>query len=190
VSHPMTLEAHKKIWKGITKTCYNAGFKSHNTDTCGLHIHVNRSYFGETREQRELLIAKMLYIFSKFWESDIVPFSRRNYENLNHWSKKPDINLSDNEDINTIQSKISDHYCKGRYNAINLENRPTVEFRIFRGTLKSKTIIASIQWLKLLIDNAREMSLEQVIKADYKKDLLKGIEQYEELQKYMNDRRL
>ena len=44
------------------------GYLSHQTDTCGLHIHVHRSTFGETEAQQETCIARILYIVEKFWD--------------------------------------------------------------------------------------------------------------------------
>ena len=40
--------------------------------------------------------------------------------------------------------------CKGRYQAVNLKNSSTIEIRIFRGTLKTNTILATLQLVDCL----------------------------------------
>ncbi len=54
VSQPMTLEYHKKYqWNDILKKAVNLGYRSHQTSTCGLHIHVNRNAFGDNQSEQE-----------------------------------------------------------------------------------------------------------------------------------------
>lgn len=50
VSHPMTIEYHKNKmpWSSILSRAIHMGYRSHQTDNCGLHIHINRSAFGDT----------------------------------------------------------------------------------------------------------------------------------------------
>ena len=54
VTHPCSLAYHtyELRWAEISRTCRNHDFKSHNTDSCGLHIHVGRRQFGDTPDQR------------------------------------------------------------------------------------------------------------------------------------------
>lgn len=63
VTHPMTLDYHKNImpWQNIMKRLIQMGYTSHKTTTCGLHCHINRSAFGETYEEQEEVIARILY---------------------------------------------------------------------------------------------------------------------------------
>ena len=44
VSHPMTLDYHQKNmnWLELFEKATEMGYKSHNTSTCGLHIHIFR----------------------------------------------------------------------------------------------------------------------------------------------------
>ena len=53
------------------------GFKSHNTSTCGLHIHASRELFGKDTTEQELTIAKIILLFNRFFDDEIVKFSRR-----------------------------------------------------------------------------------------------------------------
>ena len=51
VTHPMSLDYHKQFqWDEIMKKAIYLGYRSHQTSTCGLHVHVNRDCLGENRE--------------------------------------------------------------------------------------------------------------------------------------------
>ncbi len=55
VSHPMTLDFHKQFcWKEIMRKAISLGYRSHQTGTCGLHIHVNRDSLGEDHDDQEI----------------------------------------------------------------------------------------------------------------------------------------
>lgn len=95
VSHPCTLAYHmdELNWEWIRKKCCEYGFTSHDAGTCGLHVHVNRDFFGNTQTEIDLNIAKAVLLVNRFWESHMIPFSRRTEEQLNHWASKNEITL-------------------------------------------------------------------------------------------------
>ena len=53
--------------------------------------------------------------------------------------------------------------CNGRYVAVNLNNYHTIEFRLFRGTLKYSTFIATLQMVNHICDAAISLSEEASI---------------------------
>ena len=68
VSHPMTLDFHKDFcWEDIMRKAISLGYRSHQTSTCGLHIHVNRDCLGEDRDDQEMVISKILYFTERHW---------------------------------------------------------------------------------------------------------------------------
>lgn len=68
VSHPATLEYHTNTipWKKILDEALEMGYYSHNSGTCGLHVHINRAALGESVEEQENTIARIVYFFEKF----------------------------------------------------------------------------------------------------------------------------
>ena len=50
----------------------------------------------------------------------------------------------------------------GRYTAVNLTNEDTVEIRIFRGTLKYNTLIATLQMVNAICNVALFLSDEEL----------------------------
>ena len=144
VSHPMTLEYHKDSmpWKEVLRDAISMGYRSHQANTCGLHIHINRDGLGYSYNEQECTIAKILYFYEKFW-NEILRFSRRTEYQANRWAKRYGGGL-----INPSESLMRAKNSRlGRYVAVNLENAYTIEMRIFRGTLKYSTFIATLQFV-------------------------------------------
>ena len=95
----------------------------------------------------------------KNWD-DMVKFSRRKYDGLEHWAKKNDIpDYIEDDSITDVLTLSNDD----RYNAINITNRDTIEFRLFRGTLNYKTLSATIEFVKLFCEWAESATLEQAL---------------------------
>lgn len=190
VTHPATLEHHMQSfpWRNICRTALDYNYRSHDTDTCGLHIHASRSLFGADRTTQDLNIAKIILLIDFWWEQFIVPFSRRNYNQLNDWAKKPNafITAFDSESAAIRKAKETSEY--DRYKAVNLKNPHTVEFRFFRGTLRRETILASIQFIDTLINYVSGVKLADLWDKTWK-DVF-GDTQYAELKDYLQKRKL
>lgn len=185
VTHPMTLAYHQAEmpWAAILRKAVQMGYTSHQAGTCGLHVHVNRDAFGETEAQQDAVIARILYFFEKNWE-ELLKFSRRTQYQLDQWAARYGYKDQPKELLD--HAKKSAH--AGRYTSVNLTNKNTIEFRIFRGTLKYNTLIATLQLLDRICDVALFMSDEQV-KAMSWTTFASGCTQ-PELVQYLKERRL
>lgn len=181
----MTLDYHcqKMPWEKLLKRAIALGYRSHRTTTSGLHVHVNRDCFGITEEEQDACIARVLYFFEKHWE-ELLKFSRRNEAQLNRWAAR----YGYKEKPKEILDHAKKGYGGGRYTSVNLGNTDTIEFRIFRGTLKYNTLIATLQLLDKVCDVALFMSDEQ-LKALSWTSFVSGIDQPELIQ-YLKERRL
>ena len=157
VTHPMTLAYHqeKMPWAEILHQLQHMGYRSHQTNTCGLHVHVNRSAFGETPEEQETVIARILYFVEMHWDY-LLRFSRRTEEQLERWAARYGLKDTPKEVLDNAKGGW------GRYTCINLCNRHTIEFRIFRGTLKYNTLIATLQMVSRICNVALSMSDEEI----------------------------
>ena len=142
VSHPMSLDYHMNNmnWQEVFEKAVQMEYRSHNTSTCGLHIHCSRTAFGKRYDEQEQKIGRVVFFVEKHW-NELVKFSRRTKGNLEQWAAK----------YATISNTTEETYKKakdkrlGRYVAVNLENFGTIEFRLFRGTLRYTTFIAALQ---------------------------------------------
>ncbi len=192
VSHPATLHYHKYGlgWEYIMNICTDNNMKSHDTSTCGLHCHVSRLFFGDTLDEQDLHIAKLILLVNKFWDNYIVPFSRRNITQLDRWAAKPNVTILDTDTEAEIIDKVKGTRYKGRYQGINLENSYTIEFRIFRGTLKLNTFIATLQFVDCICRFAKSMKLSDIYTVNCS-DLFSGKgKDYPELIEYLKSKNL
>ena len=185
VTHPMTLEYHMKEmpWARILKEAIRLGYTSHQASTCGLHVHVNRDAFGNTEEAQDAVIARILYFFEKNWE-ELLKFSRRTPRQLERWATRYGYKDQPKE----LLDHAKKGYHGGRYTSVNLTNTDTIEFRIFRGTLKYNTLIATLQLLDRICDVAIYLTDDQV-KAMSWTTFASGCAQ-PELVQYLKERRL
>ncbi len=188
VTHPMSLayQLRNMPWAEICRKAAAFGYLSHRSGHCGLHVHVSRLAFGKTAEKQDAAIARCLYFFEKHWE-ELLKFSRRTQDQLDRWAARYGYKDQPME----ILDYAKKGYHGGRYTCINLQNHDTVEFRIFRGTLKPNTILATLQMLDHICDAAIFMSdedLKALAWTTFVSDIQKDA--YPELLQYLKERRL
>lgn len=189
VTHPATLDYHVNNfpWNDICQTALSYGYRSHDTDTCGLHIHASRSLFGDSILEQDLTIAKIMLLVDRWYDTHIVQFTRRNLSKMQRWAGKPNADIrpedGDIEAIHKAKKQAGD-----RYRAINLCNYNTIEFRFFRGTLRRDTIIASIQWVDTIIRYCRNTALKDLFNTSWE-DIFSNTE-HAELTEYLKQRNL
>lgn len=189
VTHPCTLDYHYNNfeWSEIMDICKNGTLRSHDTSTAGLHIHLSRAFFGDTQEIQDLHISKLIILVSKFYDSHLLKFSRRQQSEL-RWCSNPSIDYEDTDDENTIIDKMKQLKSKGRYVAVNLENANTIEFRLFKGTLNLTTFMASLQLVVEISRYAMRTELKNIPTTCWR-DIFDYTE-FEELKNYLNERGL
>lgn len=158
VSHPMSLDYHmnQMPWAEVISEAKSMGYLSHQAGTCGLHVHVSRDAFGDTEAKQDAVIARILYFFEKHW-NELLTFSRRTRRQLDQWAARYGYKDQPKE--------LLDHVKEGRanrYTAVNLTPEDTIEFRMFRGTLKLNTFFATLQLLDRICDVALYMTDDEV----------------------------
>jgi hypothetical protein len=190
VTHPATLEYHvnRFPWSEICNTALSYGYRSHDTDTCGLHIHASRSLFGITQMEQDLTIAKIMLLIDRWYDSKIVNFARRDISKMCRWADKPNADIRQDDDEYDAIQKSKDASEGDRYKAINLCNSNTVEFRFFRGTLKRNTIIASIQWVDSIIKYCKRTALKNLWATGWNE--IFSTTDHAELTAYLKERKL
>lgn len=114
------------------KVLAKAGFRSHDIDTCGLHIHVSRNALDQTQINAINRIVTEPTL-RNFW----MAYSRRKANQL-RWCQF------------TKQTS-------GRYHALNHKqsSKKTIEFRMFRGTLQPTTFLAAIELVNMMVTLAK-----------------------------------
>lgn len=150
---PCSLEYHKTLnYKQMFEYLDKQGYKGHDANSAGLHIHADRKYLGKTELMQQLTIAKILYILEKF-NDEICVIARRN----NSYSEF----VGNGKDESSIVDLYGKYKNKGKRAALNLQHPETIEFRCFRSTLKYETFILTLEFVQDIIDYAKSINIEE-----------------------------
>lgn len=159
VSMPMTLKCHQDYkWSNILKNIRLSGFTSFDAGTCGLHIHVPKSLLTQSQQ---IKLAMLVYTnpeyFQKLAQRSKTIYAK--YKKLNSMKE-------------TIKSTA---YNNDRFEAINFQNSETIEFRMFKGTLKHTSFLACIELVHALISFVKAVKTSDICKKNmFKSDFRNG----------------
>lgn len=149
-TQPGSLAWHKTLpYKKMFEYLDEHDYKAHDTETCGLHVHINRSFFGE---QEAECIGKLMYILEKF-NDEFSAIGRRNCR----YAKMFGYN---GEKCKELYQK--GYSVKDKYNAINLLHIDTIEIRSFKGTLKYSTYINTLEFVEKLAYYVKDHTEEEI----------------------------
>lgn len=163
VSHPGTLAFHQKNgarFRKAMRILTALKFENENRQ-CGLHVHVNREFL----RNKGSAIAKLVCLSDRFYD-ELMTFARRP-AGSQHWCRKNGdaYRCATREDYTTRYR----YSCNPgeRYLAINLQNRNTVEFRIFHSTMDWQTFIASLQLVDTMVRYACTHKWREVMSCSF-----------------------
>jgi len=148
ITYPCSLEYHKTQfpWENITATARTHGGRSHDaTCSCGLHVHVTRSAIEQMGRDT---IAKVVYFLNA--QPAMAEAVARRASSYGEVRKKSSVGMATSENY-------------GRYNAVNIENSRTIEFRLYKGTLVHTTILATLEFTDAVIRWCAETSSADIM---------------------------
>ena len=188
VSHPLDLTSHMELmpWAAVMDAAVQMGYRSHQTSTCGLHVHVNRDSLGSTQEDQEAAIGRILFFLENHWY-ELLRFSRRTQRQMDQWAARYGRKDSPREQMEHVKKGFGD-----RYRCLNLCNAATIEFRLFRGSLRyNSTFIATLQLVNEICEVACCLSDEEMAQLTWSDFVARiGNLDYPELVQYLKERRL
>lgn len=138
VSCPACITTHRKRWMDLEKMSEFSMLRAWDTETCGLHVHVSRDSL--TLLQIGRMLAFVNHPSNRHFIQKIA--GRGDSKYCKNHNKK----LSD-----SLHPEYGDHDEKRRV-AINVQNPHTIEFRIFRGTVRACHIIRNIEFVDAMCD--------------------------------------
>ena len=161
VSHPFSWNYWNKFGREMFKTLFSKlrENKLHGYDApnSGMHIHVSRKALKPTD-----ILKIMSFVNNPENFQFILDVSQRSRERLEEWANPY---LSDDawQNLPRICQSVSMamDYTE-RSSAVNLHNRPTIEFRIFRGTLNTMCFSKNLEFVKSLIQWVKVTGLNTV----------------------------
>jgi hypothetical protein len=135
------LDVHKAQLQYFKKR--TAGLTSHNTSTCGLHVHVCKSSMTTLHGAKLVLFindpANIKLVGDIARRTDASYSQIKNKKDDKHW-------LKDSVHSSSDRSAQLQRLNADRYEALNFKNEKTIEFRLFKGTLKYETMIACLEF--------------------------------------------
>lgn len=152
VTHPMSIEyikEHETDFERVYNYLMDKGYKSHDTNCCGLHVHVTRP--------SDEAIDRILFIMETYKE-ELIAFSRRTTANLTQWASFLSDYTGKQNEVKSLEFINKIKGTSNRYMALNLQNRSTIEFRLFRGTLNVNTYYATIELVYNLVTACSDLN--------------------------------
>lgn len=181
ISHPATIDYHLNDldWGGICDIAREFNFFSHDVGTCGLHVHVGREALCEDAD------AKIVALVDHIWDK-MERFARRR---ANGYAQRLNAEINP-DDLPEVMIKKAKDCCRyDRYKAINISSKAdTIEFRIYKGTLKESTILATLIFTDCIVRYCNNHTIKQCSAAKFE-DVV-AMSDSEILHGYLRERKL
>lgn len=178
ISQPATLSFHTTAykdgfgynWEALMEKALDLGYRSHDPGTCGLHVHINRSWFENASVPPEMAIS-ILVMNNAEW---LTKFSRRKrwgycqFPSPEHFTSEafetPESELFKDA---IVKLRRLNSFFQGHGSALNFNNPDTIEIRFFRGTLNYHTFVASLQLVDMMTYAMRHFDLIDLAKVNF-----------------------
>lgn len=178
VTNWTSLAVHEQaMTKLLKESCATDGLVSHDTKTCGLHVHVDRRDMSlvhqlklamfinmpENQEALDAIARRQSNNYARRGTANLAAARKElrylkageaaNHDTIYahpltalfarfHASRHKNLRSFVKEYSDSLMSSVQD----SRYVALNFNNHNTVEFRLFRGTKKFETIMATLEF--------------------------------------------
>ena len=158
VTHPHTLAYYQQDfeWEVLSKL-RREGFRSWDTTTCGLHVHVSRTAFGGTisydtsasdilrMQAHQLRFMKLIYDN----ERQVSRIAGRSSSSYASFSDKGRL-------VRKVKQNESE---RGHFAAVNVENYATLEIRVFKGSLRKERILSALEFVSASVEYTRNLKV-------------------------------
>lgn len=150
VSHPHTLSAFNlRDWSWID-WLKDKGVRSWNTDTCGLHVHINKSAF---KNNGHIWRFTNLVLYNRNQASRLAGRRDNRWASFTHEYKK-------------VGKILKRERNAGRYTAVNLSNSNTIEVRMFRGSLHEPRLRSALEFVNANFEYTKSLTSYDVLRND------------------------
>lgn len=152
IFNPCTLEYYQRVFpmKELLGDIIRCGFVSHDGSRCGLHIHMNKLFFSTINIHKFVnlfnLFKKQMSMFSRRYDSNYAQFI-----NVKRMRYKPKLYT------------LYEPSVGGKYVSTNVTGN-TIEIRSFRGSLKYKTVLATLAMCDAIANYIKQGSHLTLIK--------------------------
>lgn len=161
VTHPHTLEQYQTNfnWEFIPKL-KRQGFRSWNTDTCGLHVHVSRTAFGDGVNPWNRIDRDQLILRKQAHELRFMKLVYDNQRQVERIAGRSNNHFATFQDKGKLVEKVKyGNQSNGRYSAINTENDATLEVRVFKGSLRKERVLSALEFVAASVEYTRDLKI-------------------------------
>ena len=164
VTHPHTLEKyHTDFNWSVLDKLKRDGYRSWNTSTCGIHVHVSRTAFGNGDPWRGSISNSVRSQMILQRQSHELRFMKLIYDNqrqVERISGRSSDRYASFNDKGQLVRKIKNGYqTNGRFSAINTENDDTIEIRVFKGSLRKERVLSAIEFVHATVEYTRDIKV-------------------------------
>lgn len=164
------LDKHEEHLKVLQSMPFAQRLKSHDTTTCGLHVHIDKAqmsmfhasklmmFMHEPSNERLLRAVARRYGYN----SGFAKFKDKTKGEANNQYRNVPKHVKHLRDNGLNTSHVLRALNGDRYEAINFQPERTVEYRLFRGTLKFETIMACLEFTWLTYHFTKMCSLHEL----------------------------
>jgi len=175
VTHPCSLSYHQASfpWQDVLEELKKTGLQSHNTQTCGLHIHASRLGFGQTTKQQEAVLGKLIMLWGRHWWR-YAQLSRRRVQELSSWClpNREAVDVVEEDMVEMLETVKKPSNRSVAINTVPWEQgdrgKETVEFRLFKGTLNYSSLMAALEIVHHSITLAKSWRFDKVVKSRWR----------------------
>jgi len=197
VTHPCSLTYHQEEfpWQEVLERVKEIGLQSHDTETCGLHIHASRLGFGKDLTRQEMVLGRLMMLWNRHWWR-YAQLSRRKTKELSSWC------LPNREAVGVVEEDMVtmlETVKKPGSRSVAINTQPweggreggngTAEFRLFKGTLNYDSLMAALEIVHHSISISKSWQFKKIAKSRWG-DVLADAEKrgYSYLTKYVQER--
>jgi len=135
------LDVHAEQLKYFNQKFRN--MRSHNTNTCGLHVHIDKGEMTTLHASKLILFindTNNLHLIKTIARRDNASYAKFKDKKADKSWLKHSLNSS------SVKERQLRHLNVDRYEALNFQNERTIEFRLFKGSLVYSTIMACLEF--------------------------------------------
>lgn len=153
ITNPFTRQyqkSHEDMFRKMFEVLNTYGFDTE----CGLHVHVDKGALATDKLTSDNVIDNILIIMETF-KKELISFSRRSKGAISDWCRF----LIDEDEKVTI-SKIKCKKDYSRYQALNITNKRTIEFRLFKTPETFEQLMSALELVDNIVDIAKKGNID------------------------------
>lgn len=138
VTLPMSFKAHKMLWAKWFNALDMRKFDTSRDTNNGMHVHVSRESFDNSRHQRDFT----WFFTTPMMKAFMVEFSERG--TLNDYCRMPNINPNTTKKV--VARRDALNYVAGLRGVINTgTSKQTIEVRLFKGIVNFASVLKNLE---------------------------------------------